>query len=149
MRFLTLILTLLFTVLAVPPLLAQTTAATSPWWLPIVAAAAPIVTGYLAKFLADGLKQILPAYDNAPSLVKSVVSVLIGLAVGWLSAHLALATPLGADLHGWSADTFAAILTALVQAGIYRLQKNQQLASQGAATMEQRVDGKAPKLRAS
>ncbi|MEO7102355.1 MAG: hypothetical protein ABI119_03355 [Gemmatimonadaceae bacterium] len=112
--------------------------ADAPWWLVLISTVVPLVSGWLAKFLADGLKQILPFYDNSSSTVKLLVSLAIGAAVGFLNTHLALSVgPLGTDLHGYTADIFGAILTALAQSGIYRLDKNKQAAMQGFATKEQ------------
>ncbi len=116
----------------------------APWWLQLLVPLVPIVSGLLAKYLADGVKQILPWYDAASSTVKLIVSLAIGAAVGFLNTHLALASPLGADIHGWSADVLGAILTALAQSGIYRLDKNKQLAMQGSATLEQQREGVQP-----
>lgn len=109
--------------------------ANAPWWLGLAVTLFPIASGYLSKFLADGLKQILVPYDKAPSVVKSIVSILIGLVVGYLASKLAV--PLDGDLHTWQAGTMGAILTALAQAGIYRVTKNKMLATQAKATMEQ------------
>lgn len=117
----------------------------SPWYLTLIATLVPLVSGLLAKFLADGLKQIIPAYDNSSSTVKLVVSFLIGALVGFVNTHLALASPLGTDIHGWGADVIGAVLTALAQSGIYRLQKNNQVAAQGMATREQMANKINPK----
>lgn len=112
--------------------------APAPWWLVIIGTLVPLVSGWLAKFLADGLKQILPWYDNSSSTIKLLVSLAIGAAVGFLNTHIVTsAGPLGTDLHGYTADIFGAILTALAQSGIYRLDKNKQAAMQGFATREQ------------
>jgi hypothetical protein len=140
-RRLVLCLTLIVAVLAIPiRVLAQDpTPAPSAWWIPILATLVPIISGFLAKYLADGLKQIVGVYDTAPTVVKQVVSVLIGFFVGWVNTKLTLATPLGADVHGWTADVIGGILTALAQAGIYRLDKNKQLAMQGNARLEQQA----------
>lgn len=112
--------------------------ADAPWYVVIIGTLVPLVSGWLAKFLADGLKQILPAYDNASSTIKLLVSLAIGAAVGFLNTHLVTSVgPLGTDLHGYTADVLGAILTALAQSGIYRLDKNKQAAMQGFATREQ------------
>lgn len=149
----TFLIAMVVMVLAPPllsPLLAQdvppvVTPASGHWWIPILATLVPIVSGFLAKYLADGLKQVVTVYDNAPAVIKSIVSVLIGFFVGWLNTKLALATPLGADIHGWGADVLGGVLTALAQAGIYRLDKNKQLAMQGSARLEQQANTRNPR----
>jgi hypothetical protein len=137
-----LVLALPFAVLAQDP---GPVTAPSAWWIPILATLVPIVSGFLAKYLADGLKQIVTFYDTAPTVVKQVVSVLIGFFVGWVNTKLTLATPLGADVHGWGADVIGGVLTALAQAGIYRLDKNKQLAAQGSARLEQQAKSRNPR----
>lgn len=113
----------------------------SPWWAALLAPLVPVLAGILAKFGADGLKQVLPMYDEASTLIKSLVSGGIGLLVGFFNAKFVISTgALGIDPHNWSLAVLGAVFTALFSAGLYRVTKNKNLAIQGAATMEQRVD---------
>ena len=111
------------------------------WWVVLLGTLVPILSGFLAKLAADGIKQISSKYDALNSNVKLVVSLVIGFGTGWLATHFSGTAPLGADIHGWTADALGGLITAILQSGIYRLQKNNQLAAQGSATLEQQAHG--------
>jgi hypothetical protein len=123
----------------VPPI-----ATAQPWWAVLLGTAVPILSGWLAKLAADGIKQISTKYDALNSNIKLVVSLLIGFGTGWLATHFSGVAPLGSDIHGWTADALGGLITAILQSGLYRLTKNNQLAAQGSATLEQRAEGVPP-----
>lgn len=79
------------------------------------------VIGYVSTKLYDGLKTILPQYDNLPSIIHQIAAPLFGLAFGWISA--ATGAELLTDIHGVSAGFFGAVLNVLMMAGIKRWEK--------------------------
>lgn len=111
----------------------------TPWWITLILPLVPVVTGGLSKLAMDGLKQIIVKLDESSSIVKSIVAFVVSAGLGFLASHFTSMPALGLDIHGWSADSINAVLTWLVAAGIYRLNKNTLLATQGKATMEQRA----------
>lgn len=113
--------------------------AVTPWWLTLLIPLVPIVTGALSKLAIDGLKQAIVVLDASSSIVKSIVAFVVASGIGFLASHFTSMPALGLDIHGWTADSINAVLTWLVASGIYRLNKNTQLAMQGKATMEQRA----------
>ena len=115
--------------------------ATIPTWLVILGALVPIVAGWLANLAMDGVKQLIPKLDAAPTIVKQVLAVVIAALIGWLNAKLG--TSLADDPHTWTAAAFSVVFTVLAQQGIYRWKANNQAAAQGNATKEQQATGAA------
>lgn len=117
--------------------------AAAPWWVAIVTPLAAALVGYVSKLLFDGLKQLLPPLDASSSIVKMIASTVFNGLIGFLAAHFAIGVALPGDLHSVTPEWLAAVLNALVAAGIYRFEHNQQASRQGLPTAEQKVDGMA------
>lgn len=114
----------------------------SPAWMTILALAIPILAGWLSNLAMDGLKQLIAKLDTSSTVVKQLVSIVVALLVGLATAKLG--ATLDPDLHNWTADGLAALLTLLAQQGIFRAKTNANLAKQGSATLEQRAAGAQP-----
>jgi hypothetical protein len=89
-----------------------------------LSAAAVVAAGFIAKLAYDGLKTIIPAFDNLPALVHQIAAPLFGLLFGAISG--ATGAALLTDIHQIDAAWIGGILTALVQAGFKRLEKSRE-----------------------
>ena len=86
-------------------------------------AAALVLSGYIAKIAYDGIKTILPFYDNLPAVIHQVAAPFLSLAFGYVST--ATGAELLSDVHSISANWLGAIFTMLLSAGFKRLEKAQ------------------------
>lgn len=112
-------------------------------WAVLLGLILPIAAGWLANLATDGLKQLIPKLDAAPTVVKQILSVLIAVVVGWVNGRVGSA--LSGDVHEWTVEALSMVFTVLAQQGIFRWKTNANLARQGAATLEQQADGLAPR----
>ncbi len=85
-----------------------------------LAALTPLVA-WISSKLYDGLKTIIPAYDNLPSLVHQIAAPLFGFVFGWL-AGFGMGEVM--DLHAIDAAWINGGLNLLLMAGIKRWEKS-------------------------
>lgn len=101
----------------------------APAWLVLLVTLFPIAAGWLSNLVMDGLKQLIAKLDVAPTVVKQIASVLVAMAVGFISTKLgAVIDP---DLHNWTAASVNMLFTVLAQQGIYRWKAANQAAKMG------------------
>jgi hypothetical protein len=89
--------------------------------LAALSAVGVIIAGYVAKIAYDGLKTIIPQYDNLPALVHQIAAPIFGLLFGAISSGTGAA--LLTDIHEIDAAWIGGILVMLIQAGFKRLEK--------------------------
>jgi hypothetical protein len=97
---------------------------TSSALLGVLAAVGTIVAGYVAKLAYDGLKTIIPAYDNLPAIVHQVAAPLFGFLFGAITSGTGAA--LLTDIHEIDIAWIGGILVTLIQAGFKRLEKSKE-----------------------
>lgn len=98
---------------------------------------AQAVIAWLSGKAYDGLKTIIPWWDERPAIYHQIAAPIFGLLFGFLTARLGIA--LITDLHGIDAAYVSAALTALVQAGIKRWEKSREPADATAVLLASRV----------
>lgn len=87
----------------------------------LLAALQPVL-GWLAEKLYDGLKTIIPWWDNQPALYHQIAAPFLQFAFGFLTNATAAAAL--TDIHAVDAGWIGGILVALVAAGVKRWEKS-------------------------